>query len=180
MYCSGSETADRPFSHGDVSADETDESNIGERLSSPVVKERRELLKRTLSGYRQEKLKRKIPAEKQLVECAQEDLRLKRRMIDMMEKVENQNINNIDKLTSVIDKLTNSISEGFDLLKQQLNSQQPNPQQPYMFPTYSQPYMQNNSLQYGMHGSAVPAMQGRPNTHTMSYTKSLFQDDTDN
>ena len=91
----------------------------------------------------------------------------------MMENAEKQNTNNIDKLTSVIDKLTNSISEGFHLLKQQLNSQQPNPQQPnpqqpYMFPTYSQPYIQNNSLQYGMHGSAVPAMQGRPNTNIMS------------
>lgn len=64
LNCSGSATSDLPFSHGDASADETDERNMGERLSSSVVKERRELLKRTLSGYRQEKLKRKIPAEK--------------------------------------------------------------------------------------------------------------------
>ena len=35
-----------------------------------------------------------------------------------METAEKDNANNMNKLTSAIDKLRNSITEGFDLLKQ--------------------------------------------------------------
>ena len=54
------------------------DSGNGENSEDSAHKQRRELLGTRLAGYKQEKLKRKLPVDAQMLSCAKEDLQLKR------------------------------------------------------------------------------------------------------
>ena len=57
---------------------------------SSTIKHRRELLDSKLKGYKQEKLKRKLPADNQMLSIAQEELEIKKKLIIDVDK-ENSN-----------------------------------------------------------------------------------------
>lgn len=113
-----------------------------------IVQRRRSLLNDQLTNYRQQKLKRKIPADAQLVECAYEDLSVKKKMLSQLDTMGKQYSENMAKLTNNVEQLTSSISQGFALLKDLLQPQQQYPpHHNVMFPTasqsyYNQPYQQ--------------------------------------
>ena len=77
--------------------------------SQSGAEQRRELLGAKLNNYKQEKLKRKLPVDNQLLNCVKEDIQLKKKLIDQMDRM--------GKLSSNMDKLTNCISDGFSLLQ---------------------------------------------------------------
>ena len=47
-------------------------------ISPDTVNKRRQFLDKTLGEYKQEKLKRKLPIDAQLLECSQEDIKFKK------------------------------------------------------------------------------------------------------
>lgn len=46
------------------------------------------MLNHQLATYRYEKLKRKLPVDSQLLECAREDLKVKRSMVEEMSRMD--------------------------------------------------------------------------------------------
>ena len=62
----------------------------------------------------------KLPVDMQLLACAQEELALKKQLIDHMEKAENKYHGNMAMLSSSMEHLTDSITEGFSLLQNML------------------------------------------------------------
>ena len=59
--------------------------------TSSTIKHRQELLNSKLKCYKQEKLKRKLPVDSQLLSIAQEELEIKKKLITRMEEVDNNN-----------------------------------------------------------------------------------------
>ena len=71
----------------DVSSnDDEDDSNSratsAVQLSPSTIKRRRKHIEHKLCEHRQEKLKRKLPVDIQLLKYAQEDMRIKRRLVE--------------------------------------------------------------------------------------------------
>ena len=77
-------------------------------------------LDKHLMEHRQLKIKRKLPVDMQLLACAQEKLALKKQLIDHMKKAENKYHANMAMLSSSMEHLTDSITEGFSLLQNKL------------------------------------------------------------
>ena len=84
-----------------------------------------------LNNYKQEKLKRKLPVDNQSLNCAKEDIRLKKKLIDQMDRMDKKYSENMGKLSSNMDKLTNCISNGFSWLQGLIYPPPGTFQQPY-------------------------------------------------
>ena len=112
---------------------EADIEQDAEPSTSTIVQQRRALLDNRLSQYKQAKLKRKLPLDVQLLGCAREELEVKKRLVEQLDQMDKQHTEQVEKLSDNMDKLTNSLADGFNLLKQllqpQIFSHQP------MFPT---------------------------------------------
>lgn len=112
---SRSSTPDYPISS--ISTDNIEDSSqsqdIEEILPSTVVRERRSLLNSKLAGPKHEKLKRKLPNDSQLVTCAQEELKMKKKMLERMEVTDKQHAEYMNKMFANMERLTNSIADGF-------------------------------------------------------------------
>ena len=120
-----------------VDANENTQASGGESSTQTRVQQRRAFLDEKLSNYKQEKLKRKLPVDSQLVGFAKEDLEVKRRLLDQMQKMDTQHVNNMAKLSTNMDRLTDSIADGFSLLRGLLLQQPPmyQPPQQQMYPS---------------------------------------------
>lgn len=123
---------------GAAIADGEPNEPVAAAAGNTTVQHRRELLNDKLKNYRQEKLKRKIPVDAQLLECAKEELQVKKRLVDQMYAVDKEYSENMTKLSGNMEKLTNSISDGFSLLRNLLTPQ-PQPMYPYQ-QMYSNPH----------------------------------------
>lgn len=110
----------------------SNESKDAENSELNGHKGQRELLGARLAGYKQEKLKRKIPVDAQMLSCAKEDLQLKKRMVEHMDKMDSQHDKSMKKLSSNMEKLTHCIADGFSLLQGLMYSPPaPNAYNPY-------------------------------------------------
>ncbi len=118
--------------------DDSEESTATTPASVPqsAVGHRRKLLDAKLSNFKQEKLKRKLPVDSQLLSCAQEELRIKRKLVDQMDRMEKQYSKNMSRLSTNMEKLTNSIANGFSILQNLvgLQSMYPHPQPSQVYP----------------------------------------------
>ena len=115
---------DDPSGSGILSPSSSDdESDLGsgskqESVATPIIspstiKHRRQSLANKLGEYKQEKLKRKLPVDSQLLDCAQEDIKIKRRLVEKMDIMDKQYAESVQSMTKNMEKLTESISEGF-------------------------------------------------------------------
>lgn len=154
-----------------------------ETLPSSVVRERRDLLKSKLAGHKQEKLKRKIPADNQLLLCAQEELKLKKQMLEKMEATDKEHSEYMKKMFCNMERLTSSIADGFALLRQVMLPQPP-------FTAGPSHYFHQNLQSSHVHGghnvafsSTIPTTSShnqavnRQNPGQYSYINTLFSDD---
>lgn len=73
-----------------------------------------------MSSYRQERLKRKLSNEGQVITLAQEDLKLRRQTFERTEAANREFSENTGRLTSNIEKLTNSVTEVFQRMRQSM------------------------------------------------------------
>lgn len=120
---------------------------------------RRSLLDTKLKNYRQEKLKRKIPVDMQLLSCAQEELKIKRSLLEKMERVDKEYTDNLTKLTTSMEQMTKSISDGFAMLHTLIGQSGPVYPHPQLHPTY--PYHVQHAA---FHSSTPSSSQGPPST----------------
>jgi hypothetical protein len=67
--------------------EQANEQETAVEPSTSIVQKRRGLLDEKLKEFRQEKLKRKLPMDAQLLDCAREGLQIKKRLIEHMDKV---------------------------------------------------------------------------------------------
>lgn len=162
--------------------DLTDLSEVAPDEPSMSTSERRSLLDAKLKGHKSEKLKRKLPAETQFLNLAQEELQIKKQIIEKMDALDNVYSQNMSKLTSNMEKLTSSIAsiaDGFAIISQQFMIQPHGMQLPPHTPQYqSYPMYPRHSSPTGRH--TVPTNRTESNSGHFSYTQSLFSDDRDN
>ena len=88
------------------------------------TKQRREFLDEKLKNYKQEKLKRKLPLDTQLLCCAKEQIQIKKRLVKQMDDMDKKYAENMERMSRNMEKLTESIANGFALLNQMLMVQQ--------------------------------------------------------
>lgn len=83
---------------------------------------RRDKLATQLSTYRTDRLKRKLSKDDQMAAIAQEDIKLKKQMLQKMEESEKDFSVTLNKVTDSIDRLTSSMSasmaDAFALMRQ--------------------------------------------------------------
>lgn len=150
-----------------------------ERTSQPqTTNERRNLLDAKLKGYKTEKLKRKLPAESQFLNLAQEELTIKKQLIEKMNAMDNEYSQNMNRLTSNMEKLSSSIADGFAMLRQMMI-------QPYGMPPAQPGHTYQSYSMYPHPASSVgrhssTSNQSESNTGHFSYTQSLFSNDSVN
>ena len=106
-----------------ASPDETDPTT-----SSTPLSKRRDMLNAVLKNYKQARLKRSILLDSQLLDCAKQDIEIRKRIIDQMDKMDKEYYENIKSLSENMDKLTNSIADVFSHLRNLMTSQQQPPQ----------------------------------------------------
>ena len=85
--------------------------------SSSVTVQRRQFLDSKLTNYRQEKLTRKVAMDAQMLSCAQEELAVKKRLVEQIEQMDKQYADNMAKMSKSMEAFSGSIAEGFSLLK---------------------------------------------------------------
>ena len=117
-----------------------------EQTPVQVGRKRREQLSNTLGSYRQQKLKKKVPADSQMMRIAERELEMKEKMMDQFDKVTSEHKDTMKKLASNLETLSDTISNAFSMLQQSLMPG-PGPSHlprypthgPSFSPTYEQP-----------------------------------------
>ncbi|XP_051233827.1 uncharacterized protein LOC127350831 [Dicentrarchus labrax] len=111
----GGSPATRAIDAGLETADMEEEDVRGrsESLPSAVIKQRRDLLRARLNNHRGDRLKRKLTGD----QVALEDLQIKWRMLELMEESSKRNMDCIQQINTNIANITNSIQEGFSLMR---------------------------------------------------------------
>ena len=146
---------------GNNSPDHDKDKENTQPSQATSVKDRRELLNSQLKNYKQERLKRKLSTDAQLLQVVQEDVAIKKRLLEKMEDVDRQQSLQMNKFTTNMEQLTGSIVEGFAMLRQVMV--QPTPiASPFSTPLSgyntwnrqinAQPVnMENNTIQYSQY-----------------------------
>ena len=125
-----------------------DESDAeSEHVPPDTTVKRRQFLDNRLRSYKHEKMKRKLPVNTQLLSCAQEELAVKKRLLEQVDKMDRRYAENMEKMSQTMEKLTNSIADGFTMLQRMMAFQQPAPM--YHPQTYS-PFVMQGSSSSGM------------------------------
>ncbi|XP_033991287.1 uncharacterized protein LOC117486824 [Trematomus bernacchii] len=90
---------------------ESSESN-GSLPTAAVVRHRRDLLQARLNGHRSDRMKRKLPAE----HAVQEELKVKNRMLDLMEQASSRSAASMDRMNTTMDNINGTIQNGLSLI----------------------------------------------------------------
>ena len=146
-----------------------------------TVRQKRELLDDRLKNYKHDKMKRKLPIDTQLLGCVQEELQIKKRIVERMEKMDEkytENMermsNNMERMSNNVEKLTQSIADGFALLKQVMLYQQPAPPSMYHTPPFN-PYMQGSAQSYNSRMPSYPSSNHNSSSVSSSPLYDLYE-----
>ena len=122
-------------------------------------------------------MKRQLPAEKQYSANTQEDSAFKKKLVSMLEETEKEHAQSLQKLSDNIEKLTNSIADGFTLLRQSIYRQHSFAMDP--MPPY--PQNQNHmAFQYGNIPQAHSSMASVQGMRHFSHTHAIYQEEKEN
>lgn len=127
-----------------------------------------------MKEYKGAKLKRKLPVDNQLLNVSQEELEIKKQLLESMDNMDKAHFNHMEMLTNNMEKLTGSISEGSAMLRQMM-CQAPGMQPHYMAPQQSYMYNMHTPLQRTTEDNSRNLNSGH-----FSYTQSLFSTDDNN
>ena len=89
---------------GSVNREETDYETV-DTVQQATVKRRRELLDEKLKTYKQDKMKRKLPVDSQMLGCAQDELAIKRRLVKQVDKMDQRYAETMDKMSQNMENL---------------------------------------------------------------------------
>lgn len=104
--------------------DERNDDNID--LNSLATKERRAKISELLKNRKDNKMTNKLSCETQMLNCAKDDLNLKRKMAENMEKSDTELSETIKKVNKTMESIGQSIKEGFSLMAEIMKSSQQN------------------------------------------------------
>ena len=156
-------------------ASDDNEATPGCSHTGPNINERRNLLDAQLRGHKKERLKRKLPAELQMVTIAQEEFNFKKQFMDRMEHMDKEHSSHMNRLIANLEKLTGSIADGFAMLRQTMLQSSAVPQ---YVPNAAQNYTNMYPSQSTPNRCSAMNTSNRNNGH-FSYTQSLFRNDVD-
>ncbi|XP_037546441.1 uncharacterized protein LOC119423103 [Nematolebias whitei] len=173
---SGIETADLDHSRtlpspstssSSITMDVADTGSDNESSVGPTSKERRDLLDAKLKGHRHDRLRRKLPAETQWLNALEEDQRVKKRLVEIIETSEQKASENYSKMSNTLERLTTSIVDGFSLLKQVIHT----PAQPPHYMPYEPrgPMYSHTMAHHSVHQNS--ANYPYPNNSTSDRTR---------
>lgn len=145
-------SSESPTDTSDKEGDVSNNDSLTESQSLHV-KQRRNLLDNKLNNYKQEKLKRKLPQDGQLLEYAKEDIEMKKRLVNHIEIMEEHYQDNMAKMSANMEKLSYSIGAGFSILPGLLVPQQNMLSQQQMCGMLSLPTSANLYSPYSQHVS---------------------------
>lgn len=103
----------------------------GENEAVQIGRKRRQQFSDTLAGYKQEKMKKKLAADAQMVHFAEKELDLKERMFQHLESTSQEQAKTMNIVTTQLKELTNAMTGTLMLLQQSINQTPPTPQYPY-------------------------------------------------
>ena len=78
---------------------------IEDTVHQATVRKRRELLVEKLKTYKQDKMKRKLPVDSQMLGCAQEELAIKRQLVEQVDKMDQRYAETMDKMSHNMENL---------------------------------------------------------------------------
>ncbi|KAF3834928.1 hypothetical protein F7725_027486 [Dissostichus mawsoni] len=103
-----------------------------------------------LNSHRSDRLKRKLPAD----HAVQEDIKIKKRMLELMEQTSIRNADSIQQMNASIVNITSTIQDGFSLMRELI-----------------QAHPHSSSSGYGQFQEhSPPFMHRRPHLATLAYT----------
>ena len=137
---SGSGDAGHSTTNAGTSTSTDEHQQSDDETNTTVINKRRQLLDETLKNYRQNKLKRRLPVDAQILNHAQEELTIKKRLVEQIDIMDRRYAENVEKMSQNMEKITSSIADGFTFLKQFMMYQQPAP----MYHSQPYPYMQGS------------------------------------
>ena len=108
-------------------------------VDKTAVNRRRNLLDGKLDSFKQDGLKRKIPVDSQFLSLAQDDLALKKKFMERMDKVDSVQEKTMESLMQSMAKTTEAITAGFGMLQNLLAqlAAPPYTQNPPVYPSAS-------------------------------------------
>ena len=152
------ESPEIPSNEGDTNtencldqANDSVNSGQSEDSESSTIQRRREQLDNTLKTYRHSKMRKKLSQDAHVMAIATEELELKKKIIEQMEKMDQQHQKDMSKLTSSMDKISDAIGAFSTVFKAMVPQQNfyPSPQySPYSpFPPshHTEPYLPNQA-----------------------------------
>ena len=104
----------------DASIVVTNDVVVTDENSQLAYNERRNLLNKSLSGYKENNLKRKIPQQKQMLNVAKEDLEIKKQLLETIQSSETKHQENVRSMIGQMEKQTQMMMDGFSLLRELL------------------------------------------------------------
>ena len=117
-----------------------------------IGQKRRKQLDSALSQYKQQKMKKKVSADTQMMTYAAEELEIKRKMMEKMDLLGNEHRQTMSELASSLKTLSDSVSNAFSALNLVLLRQSYH-QQPLAPPTVIAP--PNYAHHYNMPGGST-------------------------
>ena len=142
--------------------DSSPEDSVAQPAAS-VIDKRRSFLDSKLKGYKQEKLKRKLSVESQLLHIAQDEIQIKKKLIEKIESMDKMHAIHMKKLQVNMQQLTGSIADGFSMLRQIMNQPNQHPQMSHYMPpalNYSNGFI-NPAFQVSQCNAALQSQTGK-------------------
>ncbi|XP_060769457.1 uncharacterized protein LOC132876169 [Neoarius graeffei] len=96
-------------------------------VSAAKVNRQRNVFQAKLDSHRGDRLKKKAPADA----AVQEDLQIKRRMLQLMEESEKRASEHLERVNNNIELVTSTVKNGFELLQTLVLQQQPQAPAPH-------------------------------------------------
>ncbi|XP_024124007.1 uncharacterized protein LOC112143965 [Oryzias melastigma] len=161
--------------------------------AAPAVEERRDLLQAKVRGRR---LKRKLPAETLWLNALEEDQRVNKKLLDILETSTRQSNENYAKINNTLNMFATSVAEGFSLLRQVMSAPPAQHYMPYdprghiyshtqahsIYPDQASHSFNSPSARRAQHNANSSSAQDVPHTSLessgqFSYTQAHFNDE---
>ena len=148
---------------------------------TPNMVNRRALIYDKLKYHKQDKLKRKLSIDNQLLACAQEDSQVKKQLLEKLDNMDKKCTENMERMSSNVEKLTNCITQFFTAYQNRMPNLQQQPPMPPAALYHHQPiepacYSPTVVRQYSQYPPINPTNQ---HAHNYNSTQFTFLDNED-
>ena len=145
--------------------EEEGDAVVNQQSLTDSSRKRRAQLDSTLSQYKQQKMKKKVPADAQMLTFAKEEYELRRKMVKSMEKMEEEHSSTMKELSTSLKTLSDSVASAFSALNQVL-LRPPAIQQPFAPPHVNYPQHYNTQVHPPFTPSPSSYFHPIPHPHT--------------